>query len=145
LPRKEAPPPTAATVAEPARARAQVRVVPRAPEARPLSDRVVPATYSGALFAQHSWVVLAPAPPPEPLPPPPDPTAPPFPYTFVGSYTPEGEPPVFFLARGDRVIDAHVGDQLDGIYQFESATGGELVFVYLPLGIRMNFPAGASR
>jgi len=57
---------------------------------------------------------------------------------------PEGHPPVFFLAHGDRMIDARVGDQLDGVYQFESAAGGQLVFVYLPLNIRQTLAAGVS-
>jgi len=116
-----------------------------ASEARPASDRVVAPTRSAALFAQHSWYVLPPAPPPAPSPPPPEPTAPPFPYTFVGSFGPEGDRPVFFLAHGDRVIDARVGDRLDGVYQFESAAGGQLVFVYLPLNIRHTLAAGASQ
>src|SRR5882672_3431189 len=116
-----------------------------ASEARPASDRVVAPTRSAALFAQHSWYVLPPAPPPAPSPPPPEPTAPPFPYTFVGSFGPEGDRPVFFLAQGDRVIDARVGDRLDGVYQFESAAGGQLVFVYLPLNIRHTLAAGASQ
>jgi hypothetical protein len=101
--------------------------------------------FSTALFAQHSWLVLPPAPKPAPPPPPPEPTAPPFPYTFVGSFAPDGDPPVFFLARADRVIDARVGDRLDGVYQFESAAGGQLVFVYLPLNVRQNLAAGVPK
>jgi hypothetical protein len=85
------------------------------------------------------------APPLAPPPPPPAPTAPPFPYTLIGSFAPEGQPPVFFLSQGDRVIDARVGDRLDGVYQFESAAGGQLVFVYLPLDIRHVLAAGASQ
>jgi hypothetical protein len=108
------------------------------------SDRVVVPTRAGALFAQHSWYVIPPAPAPLPPPPPAQATAPPFPFTFLGSYAPTGEPPVFFLARGDRVIDAHVGDRIDGVYQFESAGNGQLVFVYLPLDIRQNLPAGGT-
>ena len=141
----QASPRAAATEAELARAQAQLRATPRASEARPASDRVVAPTQSTALFAQHSWYVLPPAPPPAPPPPPPEPTAPPFPYTFVGSFAPEGDRPVFFLAHGDRVIDARVGDRLDGVYQFESAAGGQLVFVYLPLNIRQNLAAGVSQ
>lgn len=118
---------------------------PRASEARPASDRVVAATHAAALFSQHSWYVAPPPPPPAAPPPPPEPTAPPFPYTLVGSYAPEGDAPVFFLARGDRVIDARVGDKLDGVYRFESAAGGQLVFVYLPLDIHQNLAVGASR
>ncbi len=143
VPGRQASPRAAATEAELARAPAQLR----AAKARPASDRVVAPTHAAALFAQHSWYVLPPAPTPTPAPPPPppEPTAPPFPYTFVGSLTREGHPPVFFLARGDRVIDARVGDRLDGVYQFESGTGGQLVFVYLPLNIRQNLAAGVSK
>jgi hypothetical protein len=43
------------------------------------------------------------------------------------------------------VIDAHVGDRLDGVYQLESAADGQLVFVYLPLNVRHHLAAGASR
>jgi hypothetical protein len=118
--------------------------LPRATEAGTASDRVILPTHAGALFAQHSWYVIPPAPPPAPPPPPPAPTAPPFPYTLIGSFTPEGQPQVFFLSQGDRVIDAHVGDRLDGVYQFESAAGGQLVFVYLPLNIRQILTAGGS-
>lgn len=144
-PEREASPRTPATEAKLARAPAQQRAAPRPPEARTASDRVVAPTDASALFAQHSWYVLPPAPLPPPPAPPPEPTAPPFPYTFLGSFAPKGEPPVFFLARGDRLIDAHVGDRLDGVYQFESAAGGQLVFVYLPLNIRQNLAAGASK
>ena len=52
---------------------------------------------------------------------------------------------MFFLARGDRVIDVRVGDRLDGVYQLESAAGGQLVFVYLPLDVRQTLAAGATR
>jgi hypothetical protein len=130
---------------EPARGQAQPRSAPRAPEAGPASDRVVAPTHAAALFAQHSWYVLPPAPPPAPPPPPPLPTAPPLPYTFVGSLAPGGDPPVFFLAHGDRVIDARVGDRLDGVYQLESAADGQLVFVYLPLNVRQSLAAGVSK
>jgi hypothetical protein len=131
-----------------ARAPARGRGALPGPEAPPPADRVVAPRHAAALFARHSWYVapppLPPAPPQAP-PPPPPPTAPPFPYSLVGSYSPGGDPPVFFLARGDRVIDARVGDRLDGVYQFESAAGGQLVFVYLPLNIRQNLPAGGAK
>lgn len=107
-------------------------------------ERTADTSHAAALFAAHSWYV-APPPPPPPAPvPPPPPQAPPFPYTFVGSYAPAGEQPVYFLAKADRVIDAHVGDRLDGIYAFESADPGNLVFNYLPLNIRQSVPIGAS-
>ncbi len=109
------------------------------------SGRAVAPEHAAALFAQHSWMVLPPPIKPAPPPPPPEPTAPPLPYTFLGSFTPEGKPPVYFLARGDRVVDAHVGDRLDGVYEFESAGGGQLVFVYLPLNVRQTLAGGVVR
>jgi hypothetical protein len=113
--------------------------------ARPVVSRVADASRAGDLFATHSWYVPPPPPPPAAPAPPAPPTAPPFPYTYVGSFAPDGDAPVFFLARGDRVIDAHVGDHLDGVYEFEKADGGELVFNYLPLGIRQTLPGGVSQ
>jgi hypothetical protein len=61
----------------------------------------------------------------------------------VGSFTPAGERPTYFLARGDRVIDAHIGDKLDGTLLFEKVEGGQLVFTYLPLNIQQTLPVGA--
>lgn len=145
-PGRKAPPRAVATEAALARPPPPPRAEPPAPEARPASDRVVAPTYAAALLAQHSWYVPPPPPPAAPPPPPPEPTAPPLPYTLVGSYAPDGVPPVYFLAHGDRVIDARIGDRLEGVYQLESAAGGQLVFVYLPLNIRQNLAAtGASR
>jgi hypothetical protein len=120
---------------------------PPGAEARAAPGRVVPPAHAAALFAQHTWAVIVPvklAPPPPP-PPPPEPTAPPLPFTFVGSYGPAGAAPVYFLARGDAVVDAHVGDKLDGVWLLESADGAQLVFLYLPLNLRQTIPAGASK
>lgn len=107
-------------------------------------ERTADTSHAAALFAAHSWYIAPPPPPPAAPAPPPPPQAPPFPYTYVGSYAPAGEQPVYFLAKADRVIDAHVGDRLDGIYAFESADPGNLVFNYLPLNIRQSVPTGAS-
>ncbi len=116
------------------------------PQDVPLAhDRTADNSHAGALFAAHSWYVAPPPPPPAPPPPPVAPTAPPFPYTFVGAYTSQGDGTVYFLAQGDRVIDAHVGDRLDGVYQFESATAGQLTFNYLPLNIRQLLSTGAPQ
>ncbi len=106
--------------------------------------RVADSSHAGALFAMHSWYVAPPPSPPVAPAPPPPPEAPPFPYAFVGSYAPIGEQPVYFLSRADRVIDAHVGDRLDGVYEFESAGPGNLVFNYLPLNIRQSVPTGVA-
>jgi hypothetical protein len=130
-----------------AKARAQARskaVAVAAPKTLLSSGRVVESTQAADLFAPHSWYV-PPPPPPPPMAqdlPPPGPTAPPLPYTFVGSYTPFGESSTYFLARGDRVIDAHVGDKLDGSLLVEKVEGGQIVFNYLPLNIRQTLPAG---
>jgi len=133
---------TASLIASSAEPPAAPPVHPKEPPTKP--QRAADSSHAAALFATHSWYVPPPPPPPPaPLPPPP-PEAPPFPYTFVGSYTPAGEQPVYFLARADRVIDAHVGDHLDGIYAFESAGAGSLVFNYLPLNIRQTVPIGVS-
>ncbi len=107
-------------------------------------QRVVEGAHAGALFATHSWFVPPPPPAPPPPPPPALPTAPPFPYTLMGAYTAQGGKTVYFLSRDDRVIDAHVGDRLDGVYDFESASGGQLVFNYLPLNMRTSLPSGNS-
>jgi hypothetical protein len=117
----------------------------RRPEESSLAhQRTADASNAGALFASHSWYVAPPPPPPVAPTPPAPPEAPPFPYTFVGSYAPAGDNPVYFLARADRVIDAHVGDRLDGVYSFESAGSGSLVFNYLPLNVRQSVPIGVS-
>jgi hypothetical protein len=108
-------------------------------------QRVADASHAAALFASHSWYVAPPPPPPVAPPPPPAPTAPPFPYTFVGAYTTQGDGTVYFLAQGDRVVDAHVGDRLDGVYEFESATAAQLTFNYVPLNIRQLLPTGAPQ
>jgi hypothetical protein len=108
------------------------------------SRRVADASLAAALFSPHTWHVEPPPPPPAPPPPPPEPTAPPFPYTVMGSYTPEGGKTVYFLSRADRVIDARVGDRLDGVYDFESADANQLVFNYLPLNIRQPITTGSK-
>jgi hypothetical protein len=108
------------------------------------TGRSADVSMSEDLFATHTWRVLPPPPPPPPPAPPPVPTAPPFPYTFVGAYTAENTKTVFFLSHADRVIDAHVGDRIDGVYDFESADAGQLVFNYLPLNIRQSLSAGAA-
>jgi hypothetical protein len=107
--------------------------------------RTADSSNAAALFASHSWYVPPPPPPPVAPPPPPPATAPPFPYTYVGSYAPAGETPVYFLTRGDRVIDARVGERLDGVYDFESVGPDGLVFNYLPLNMRQSVPTGVSQ
>lgn len=130
-----------------ARATIPTTAAPRPAAAAPrnASSRVVPAQWVSDLFASHSWYVPPPPPPaPVVVTPPPPPTAPPFPYAYLGSYAPDGGKAVFFLSRADRVLDARVGDRIDGVYEFESADGRQLVFNYLPLNIRQTVPTGAA-
>jgi hypothetical protein len=115
-----------------------------------LTHRVVDQTTAASLFAAHSWYV---PPPPAPTPapvdstpaPPPRPVAPPLPYQYIGSYTPEGQATVFFLSNGDRVYDVHVGDTLDNTYSIDSYSNGQLVFTYKPLNIQQQLIAGVGQ
>ena len=61
------------------------------------------------------------------------PTAPPLPYTFLGSYVKSGDTPVFFLVRGDRVHDVRPGDTLENTYAVGNVSRGQLQLTYLPL------------
>jgi hypothetical protein len=113
------------------------------PRLAPSVARVTDASQANDLFGKHSWYVPPPPPPAVAPPPPPPPSAPPFPYAAMGSFAPDGSAPVYFLSRADRVIDVRVGDRIDGVYEFESADKGQLVFNYLPLNIRQSVPLGA--
>jgi len=113
-----------------------------------LAHRVVEQTAAGALFATHSWYVAPPPPPPPPVEmeaPPPKPTAPPLPFTYMGSYAPNGAKPVFFLTQGDRVFDVHVGDTLEGgTYTVDSFNNGALIFTYKPLNQQQQLTTGGA-
>lgn len=85
------------------------------------------------LFASHSWYVPPPPPPPPQQARPTAPTAPPLPYTFLGSYEKSGDKPVYFLVRGDRVHDVRPGDILENTYAVGNASRGQLQLTYLPL------------
>src|SRR6266853_807967 len=73
------------------------------------------------------------------------PSAPPLPFQFIGSYTPDGQAPVFFLTRADRVYDVHIGDTLDDTYSIDSFANGQLVLTYKPLNIQQQLLAGVSK
>lgn len=121
----------------------------RAPLAE-LAHRVASDAAAGALFAAHSWYTPPPPPPPAAKPiaivrAPVVPTAPPLPYTYMGSYVRDGGRPVFFLTRGDRTYDVKIGDMLDGVYRFEGLSGNALVFTYVPLGIRQTLSVNGAQ
>jgi hypothetical protein len=111
-----------------------------------LTKRVAAATSADALFASHAWYVPPPAPPPATAPVssaeqaavPKTPSAPPLPFSYMGSYRPDGAAPVFFLTHGDRVYNVRVGDTLDNNYIVDSFSNGQLIFTYKPLDIKQQ-------
>ncbi len=113
-----------------------------------LSRRVSDGKAAPALFHTQSWYVAPPPPPPAPYvepPPPPAPTAPPLPFTVMGSYARPGDVTVYFLTRGDRVFDVRVGDTIDHIYSVDSAANGQLMLTYIPLKIQQALALGGSQ
>jgi len=129
-------------------ARGSAQSAPAARSFSSLAHRVAGQTSVGSLFAVHSWYVPPPPPPPvvdnTPVAPP-KPTAPPLPYQFIGSYTPDGQPTVFFLSSGDRVYDVHVGDTLENTYSIDSFSNGQLTLTFKPLNIQQQLTAGTKQ
>lgn len=113
-----------------------------------LTHRVRGQAASASLFAAHSWYVAPPPPPAPPVEtvkgPPPKPTAPPLPFTYMGSYAPNGVNPVFFLTEGDRVFDVHVGDTLDNTYTVDAFSNGALILTYKPLNQQQQLQTGGG-
>jgi len=111
------------------------------------AHRVSADKFAESLFHAKSWYVPPPPPPPAPVlvvvPPPP--TAPPLPFTVMGSYAHPGDATVYFLTRGDRVFDVHVGDTIDGTYSVDGAANGQLQLTYKPLNIQQTLPLGDSQ
>lgn len=115
-----------------------------------LAHRVTDAAASGALFSVQSWYV-----PPPPSAPsvsttsvksltPPPPTAPALPFAYMGTFTPDGANPVFFLTQGDRVFDVRVGETVDDIYTVDGISNGQLQLTYKPLNIKQQLTVGSS-
>jgi hypothetical protein len=113
-----------------------------------VAHRVADQTAAGALFAAHSWYVPPPPPPPAPVVTapvaPPKPVAPPLPFTYMGSYTPNGSPAVFFLTNGEKVYDVHLGDTIDNTYSVDAFNNGQLVFTYKPLNQQQQLSTGGA-
>lgn len=99
------------------------------------------------LFAGHSWYTAPPAPAPreriEPVVS--EPTAPPLPYSYMGTLAQDGADTLYFLVKGDRVYDVKVGDVLDGTYRIDSVSNGQLIFTYLPLNTSQGLRLGESK
>jgi hypothetical protein len=119
-----------------------------------LAHRVSDNTSPKALFASHSW--YTPPPPQPPAPPPPAltpnqlaalnaPKAPPLPFSYIGSFSPDGSKPVYFLTQGDRVFNVRVGDTLENTYSIDSFSNGQLLMTYKPLNIQQQLSVGGSQ
>jgi len=88
------------------------------------------------LFPVQTW---RPPPPPPPKPvllPPPPPVAPPLPFQYLGRWK-EGGKDVIFLAQGDRVLKAQVGDALAG-WHLDRATDAALTFTWTALNMQQT-------
>jgi hypothetical protein len=114
-----------------------------------LAHRTAESGRAGALFASRSWHVAPPPPPPPPPAPPPaaaaPPTAPPLPFTLLGSYAAEGDQVTYFLARDDRIYDVKAGDAVDADYTLVAADGANLTFNYKPLNSRQSLALGGTQ
>jgi hypothetical protein len=112
-----------------------------------LAHRVTESKAVEALFRSQSWYVAPPPPPPAPVVvvAPPPPTAPPLPFTAMGSYARPGDAKVYFLTRGDRVFDVHVGDTIDNTYSVDGEANGALLLTFKPLNIQQSLPLGGSQ
>jgi hypothetical protein len=98
----------------------------------------------GQLFAVRSWHRAPPPPKYVAPPPPPPPTAPPIPYTALGSYLKQGGTRIFFLSRGDKVYDVKVGDLLEGTYSVDDFVNGQLLLTYKTLQIQQVLVVGSG-
>jgi len=109
-----------------------------------LAHRVSEDESSGSLFKSTSWYTPPPPPPPVAVVAvaPPPPTAPPVPFSVMGSYSRPGERKTYFLTRGDRVFDVHVGDTIDNTYSVDGESSGQLRLTYKPLNIQQTLPLG---
>jgi hypothetical protein len=63
----------------------------------------------------------------------------------MGSSARAGEGTVYFLIRGDRVFDVHVGDTIDNTYSVDGAANGQLTLTYTPLNIQQSLAIGDSK
>lgn len=93
------------------------------------------------LFAPHSWLP-PPPPPPKPVPPveiqgpPLPPPPPPLAFAYLGQLDVEGEPTVYYLSLGERVLLVKIGDTIDGVYRLLGQEGAQLALLYLPLNAK---------
>ena len=96
------------------------------------------------IFKGKSWYVAPPKAKPPPPPPPPPPTAPPVPYSYMGSYQGDDGRLIIFLTRGDKVYSVSSGDVLEGTYRVGGIESGQLILIYMPLNIRQTINIGET-
>lgn len=82
-----------------------------------------------------------------PLRPTPPPQAPPLPFTYAGRWQADDQT-TYYLANGDQVIRAQVGQVVVHDWLLEAASGQALDFLYVPLkqtrSLRMGEPLGPN-
>lgn len=111
-----------------------------------LPNRAPHAGVATDLFAGHSWYT----PPPAAAVPVRErrtpvnrkPTAPPLPFSYIGSLEQDGTETFYYLVKGDRVYDVKVGDVIDDTYKIDGITNGQLMFTYLPLDTSQGLRLG---
>jgi len=113
---------------------------------RPAGRIRLTADGAGDAFRTAAWTPPPPPPPPPVVPPPPPPpTAPPLPFSFVGLLEQKSGKPTAFLAKGEALVVAGVGDVIDGTYRVEALSPTGVVVTYLPLGQRQTVgPSGGT-
>ncbi len=94
------------------------------------------------IFAVHTW---EPPPPPMAAFVPSPPQAPPLPFRYMGRIADPGQPQVFLLVQGDRVLPVKLGDRVGGHYRLEKFEGGQLYFRYQPMNVVQTLPAGSAQ
>ncbi|HZW24343.1 MAG TPA: hypothetical protein VFF26_02565 [Gallionella sp.] len=97
----------------------------------------------GNIFGVTSWYVPPPPPPPAPPPPPPVPTAPPLPFTYLGSYE-DAPTQLTILVKGERIYTVAAGDVIDGTYRVDRVVPGMVELTYLPLNIKQMLSTGGA-
>ena len=100
-------------------------------------------------FAPLSWYRPPPTLPPKAMLPalpeeqvaPVIPTAPPLPFSYMGSYE-DGNKRLIMLVRGGQMYTLSEGDNIDNLYRVESIEGNKVDIVYLPLGVTQTIDTG---
>ncbi len=96
-----------------------------------VAKRVMPAPVVAVAPAP---IMAAAAPPAPPAPPPPLQ----LPYRFLGTYAEKADSPSVFLAMGERLIVAKIGDTLDGGFRLDTVTPREITFTHIQQNVTLR-------